>query len=71
MDTRDCAVMSEAYGLDPWLVDASGVSLTRRPRLYWFNSEPRHIVGMTQVAVATHRLPLKGEVELRAQFGPL
>lgn len=37
MDPQDCKVMSEAYGMDPWLVDASGVSLARRPRLYWLN----------------------------------
>lgn len=27
--------MSEAFGNFPWVIDAGGVSLARRPRLYW------------------------------------
>lgn len=37
MDAKDCKVMNEAYEGRPWLVDSGGVSLARRPRLYWFN----------------------------------
>lgn len=70
MDARDCAIMSEAYGMDPWLVDASGVSLARRPRLYWFNWEPRSSSGVSVSSSTSSRLPLKGEVELRGQVDP-
>ena len=47
MDAGDCSLMNSAYGLEPWLVDASGISLPRRPRLYWFNWDPRSMVGLT------------------------
>ena len=40
MDAKDCTLMNSAYGLEPWCVDASGVSLARRPRLYWFHETP-------------------------------
>lgn len=70
MDAQDCTIMSEAYGMNPWLVDASGVSLARRPRLYWFNWEPRSIGGLTVSACPSSRLPVKGELELCAQVDP-
>ena len=35
MDEADRQVMSEAFGDIPWAIDASGVSLARRPRFYW------------------------------------
>ena len=66
MDPADCQVMSRAYGMDPWLVDAGGLSLCRRPRLYWFNWEPRRLVGATIDTQAVHRLPVAGAYELKA-----
>ena len=45
MDVNDCEVMNEAYEGRPWLVDAGGISLARRPRLYWFNWEPLDCQG--------------------------
>ena len=66
MDAKDCRIMSEAYGLDPWLVDAGGLSLCRRPRLYWFNWEPRSLVGATVIKEGDHRLPLAGSIQLEA-----
>eukprot|EP00435_Cladocopium_sp_Y103_P046961 s855_g13.t1 len=39
MDAKDRAAMSEGFGLTPCQVDAAGVSLCRRPRLYWMNWE--------------------------------
>ena len=35
MDDTDRQVMSDAFGSLPWAIDAMGVSLARRPRLYW------------------------------------
>ena len=39
MDPEDRQVMSEAVNLVPWAICASGVSLARRPRLYWLGWE--------------------------------
>ena len=35
MDAAHCEVMSAAYGDGLWKIDAGGVSLAHRPRLYW------------------------------------
>ena len=35
MDKEDRAAMHAAYRVEPWLVDAGGITLARRPRLYW------------------------------------
>ena len=39
MDVSDRDVMSQSFGEDPWAIDALGVSLARRPRLYWMDWE--------------------------------
>ena len=39
MDAQDRSAMSQDLGLVPHRVDAAGVSLARRPRLYWFSWE--------------------------------
>eukprot|EP00435_Cladocopium_sp_Y103_P063896 s76_g25.t1 len=39
MDKKDRDIMSESFGGVPWHIDASGVSLARRPRLYWVDWE--------------------------------
>ena len=39
MDYNDREIMSEDFGERPWLIDACGVSLARRPRLYWVDWE--------------------------------
>ena len=39
MDDADESVMSKDFGTTPWLIDASEVSLARRPRLYWVEWE--------------------------------
>ena len=39
MDEADRAVMSQDIGTTPYAIDASGVSLARRPRLYWLSWE--------------------------------
>ena len=66
MDAKDCQIMNEAYGGRPWLVDASGISLARRPRLYWINWEPLEGEGACKVVDEPHRLPLAGRLELIA-----
>ena len=66
MDAADCQIMSEAYNLEPWLVDACGLSLCRRPRLYWFNWEPRALGGVTVVKGPHPRLPVAGSIHFEA-----
>ena len=39
MDMADQQLMSNDFGELPWLIDAAGVSLARRPRLYWADWE--------------------------------
>ena len=64
MDARNCNAMNEAYEGAPWLVDAGGVSLARRPRLYWFIWESLVIEGARKVEDERHRLPLAGILHL-------
>eukprot|EP00435_Cladocopium_sp_Y103_P073592 s436_g44.t1 len=47
MDVADREAMSEGFGLTPYQADASGVSLCRRPRLYWLTWEIASEVGLT------------------------
>jgi len=37
MDAQDRATMSQDIGVTPFLVDAAGISICRRPRLYWLS----------------------------------
>ena len=39
MDDKDRTIMTEDYGDYPVMIDAAGVSLARRPRLYWCDWE--------------------------------
>ena len=39
MDIQDQNHMSASFGEEPWYIDASGVSLANRPRLYWIDWE--------------------------------
>eukprot|EP00435_Cladocopium_sp_Y103_P041058 s698_g11.t1 len=39
MDQADEDVMSQSFGERPWYIDAAGVSLAHRPRLYWIEWE--------------------------------
>ena len=47
MDWQDEQVMSADFGCEPWQIDAAGVSLARRPRLYWCDWELRQGNGVT------------------------
>ena len=68
MDVEDCKVMSQAYDMDPWLVDSAGLSLCRRPRLYWFNWEPRDLQGASIFRGESHRLPLAGTIRFAGEI---
>ena len=39
MDAADEEVMSTSFGSSPWYIDAAGISLAHRPRLYWLDWE--------------------------------
>ena len=39
MDPTDRATMSEYMGVTPFMLDAAGISVCRRPRLYWISWE--------------------------------
>ena len=66
MDIVDQDHMSEAFGGQPVYIDAAGVSLARRPRLYWvdwelFPSDDAHF-GFTPIG--------RRSVELKATLDP-
>ena len=70
MDEKDRCTMSESVGLQPWGIEAAGVSLARRPRLYWITWEL--LVGE---GVVLHPPPSSsysdyGEVDLVAIVDP-
>ena len=46
MDAKDRATMSADIGVTPYLVDAAGISICRRPRLYWLSWELRWAEGV-------------------------
>ena len=66
MDWEDCEHMNGAYGLEPWFIDASGISLCHRPRLYWVDWELLAGPGVQLVYGSDGRLPIHGEVKLAA-----
>ena len=65
MDAHDCHTMSEVYETIPWCVDAGGVSLARRPRLYWCSWEPLELEGAKVVKGREGALPVQGRIELQ------
>ena len=58
MDSHDREVMTKSFGDLPIQIDASGVSLARRPRLYWCDWELRSGEGVSMG-------PLEGAGDLR------
>eukprot|EP00435_Cladocopium_sp_Y103_P047812 s309_g14.t1 len=56
MDQADEQVMSISFGSDPWHIDAAGVSLSHRPRLYWLDWEitPSPSVKFEQLGSGRH-----------------
>lgn len=47
MDQADREVMSASFGQLPWAIDAAGISMSRRPRLYWTTWELLEGEGVT------------------------
>lgn len=70
MDEADRWRMSISFGDQPWLIDASGVSMARRPRLYWCSWEliPGRGVAITPPVDNAPHSP--GKVELEASLKP-
>eukprot|EP00435_Cladocopium_sp_Y103_P029073 s976_g7.t1 len=66
MDYEDCQLMNDAYDDEPWYVDALGVSLSRRPRLYWASWELSPGPGVEILWGSSGQLPIRGEVKLEA-----
>ena len=54
MDEKDRSTMSEHMECHPYMVDASGISLCRRPRLYWVSWE---IVASPKVVLTWQQKP--------------
>ena len=67
MDASDCQTMSAAYDTMPWSIDAGGLTLARRPRLYWCSWEPLSLEGAQVVEGREGALPIKGKVLLEAK----
>ena len=64
MDAQDCQAMSLAYETAPWSIDTGGISLARRPRLYWRSWEPLNLEGAKVLEGREGTLQIKGKVEL-------
>lgn len=67
MDYEDCQTMNTEFGLDFWFVDALGISLAHRPRLYWITWELVEEEGAEILWGHDGRLPLQGQVNLSAK----
>ena len=70
MDEKDRKVMTASFGDTPVSIDASGVSLARRPRLYWCNWEllpGRGVVLQPPIGSGSSQYR---PVELQAQVKP-
>lgn len=70
MDVSDRAAMSQDLGMTPYQVDSAGVSLARRPRLYWFGWELTTEPGLTVLEVYGTAWETVTPVELVAEFEP-
>eukprot|EP00438_Fugacium_kawagutii_P012022 Skav218164 [mRNA] locus=scaffold5213:63405:66158:- [translate_table: standard] len=67
MDYDDCETMSTAFGSSPWFIDADGITLAHRPRVYWVSWELLAGDGVQVWLGSDGRLPLQGEVKLTAE----
>ena len=67
MDKVDCLAMNQAYGMEPWVVDAHGISLARRPRLYWMDWEMGPQEGVAVAQGRIRGLPVQGNIQLHGQ----
>ena len=67
MDEKDRTVMSEAFKMQPRSIDAAGVSLARRPRLYWCSWE---LQSQSSATVVPPHGQTPGSVVLEAKLDP-
>eukprot|EP00438_Fugacium_kawagutii_P015982 Skav227119 [mRNA] locus=scaffold199:491231:496900:+ [translate_table: standard] len=67
MDDQDCHTMNEGYETLPWMIDAVGCSLARRPRLYWLSWELSPGPGVHIVRGEPAERTVQGTVYLKAQ----
>lgn len=65
MERKDCAIMSEAFGAVPYKIDASGLSLAQRPRLYWCDWE---LLPMEGVTISQVESPCAGEITMMSSW---
>eukprot|EP00438_Fugacium_kawagutii_P001215 Skav223411 [mRNA] locus=scaffold350:138405:140474:- [translate_table: standard] len=65
MDREDREVMSTSFGQQPWAIDASGVSMARRPRLYWATWELTPGPGVEVTPAATSSMDSLGTINLQ------
>ena len=65
MDSHDEQVMAESFGSNAWYIDAAGVSIAHRPRLYWVDWELRESADATFGATSVGRqsVSLKAQIE--------
>eukprot|EP00438_Fugacium_kawagutii_P022277 Skav211451 [mRNA] locus=scaffold1591:605464:608010:- [translate_table: standard] len=67
MSFEDCETMCSEFQNWPWYIDADGVSLCHRPRLYWISWELLPQDGVSVVSGSDGTLPICGEVKLKAE----
>eukprot|EP00438_Fugacium_kawagutii_P014624 Skav234625 [mRNA] locus=scaffold171:83113:87878:- [translate_table: standard] len=70
MDECDRTTMSSSFEVQPWAIDAAGVSLAHRPRLYWITWELREGPGVSIQKPETDEYTSYGTVTLRAEVDP-
>ena len=72
MNAHDEEVMNADFGDAPWSIDAAGVSLARRPRLYWLDWELIGGEGATLVMEADKRrqVALEGKIQEKIYLLP-
>ena len=67
MDDADRQVMSDSFGTLPWAIDAVGVSMARRPRLYWLTWDVTASEGASVQSPEKGRKAGFGSITLRGQ----
>ena len=72
MDQANERVMSDSFGVTPWYIDAGGLSLAHRPRLYWVDWELFNGDGVVFGKTPTGRpsVTLSVQVEEKAYLSP-
>ena len=65
MSAEDESVMSADFGEDPWSIDAVGLSLARRPRLYWVDWELKEGDGARLVKTQNGRATISLEADVQ------